>query len=133
MATGPPTLGPKAARGDDADLGAAGRRDHRALAGWRTAFGQDADAAPGRALADFADDARMAGKAPFLTATLLDRPVQRRLDRGGLRVDIMAIKAIAGLEPQRIARPQPDRLHRLMRGELVPQGERIIVGHPEIS
>ena len=69
------------------------------------------------------------GKAPFLTATLLDRPVQRRLDRGGLRVDIMAIKAIAGLEPQRIARPQPDRLHRLMRGELVPQGERIIVGH----
>src|SRR6218665_2473248 len=44
--------------------------------------------------------------APPAAAPLLYRPVQRRFGRGGAAVDVVAVQAQAGFQPQRVARPQ---------------------------
>src|SRR3569623_2309759 len=46
---------------------------------------------------------------------LLDRPRQRCFDRRGGRIDVVAVQAKAGFQPQRIARPQARGLHFVAR------------------
>ena len=101
--------GREAARRDLADDLAADR-DLRALARDRLALGQEADALARRALGDLLLDDRGAGEAALHAALLADAPQQARLDRRGRGVDVVAVEAEAGLEAQRIARAQPDRL-----------------------
>ncbi len=54
---------------------------------------------------------KTAGARAAGAAALLDRPFQRALDRRGRGVDVVAIEAKPGLEPQAVARAKPDRQH----------------------
>src|SRR5438874_13012021 len=58
---------------------------------------------------------KTAGPDAATTAALLDRPFQRAFDRRGGGVDIVAIEAKACLQPQTVARAQPDRQHVTVR------------------
>ena len=109
MAIGAPTLGPKppevttpigAPSGETISVPsrAGARPSGRSPTRWRLGpFGQ-------RVL-----DALGAGKAALGAPALLDRPGERRLDRIDRLVEFVAVEAEAGLEPQRIARAEPDR------------------------
>src|SRR6185437_109731 len=101
--------GREAAAGDRADLFAAGIDDRRVAARDLPAFRLDADAAPRRALRELALDDRGTGKAAFLAPPLLDRPGEIGLDRRRAFVNIVAVKAEPGFEPQRIARAKSRR------------------------
>ena len=69
----------------------------------------DADAAARRRFGQLAQDTRGAGEAAFGSAPLADRPGEPGLDRARRLVDVVAVEAQPGLEPQRIARAEPDR------------------------
>src|SRR5690606_22853295 len=105
----------EAAAGDPADRAAVAVGDLGALGRRSPALGPDADAAPRRAAGDLRLDAGGAGEAALLAATLADAPGQTRLDRRGRRVDVVAVQAEAGLQPQRIAGAEADRLDVGMR------------------
>ncbi len=57
---------------------------------------------------------KAAGAGAALAAAVLDRPLQRGLDRRGRDGDIVAVEAKPGLEPQAVAGAKPDRQHVLM-------------------
>jgi hypothetical protein len=114
MATGPPALGPKP---PDVTVPMVIRRfrrkqlragAHRRLAGGLQADpqalrpGVELGGSPRRREAAFA----CAAAAPYL----LDRPFEIGFHRRGGLVDIVAVKAEPGFEPERIARAEPDRL-----------------------
>src|SRR5215472_3758794 len=101
----------EAAAGDLADLPAGGVLDFRMLAGRLAALGQDADAPALGALPQLALDDRGPRKATLAPAALADTPGEPGLDGGRGLVDVMAVKAEPGLEPQRIPRAQADGLH----------------------
>src|SRR5580704_17512931 len=115
----------EAARGDSADLAPVLRLDLGAFARRRLAVRQDTDALARRTLGELPLDALGAGKAAFLAPSLLYRPGERRLDGRGRRVDVMAVEAKPGLEPQRIARAEPDRLHCGVAQQGRPNGHRM--------
>jgi hypothetical protein len=111
---GPVDRRAEGARGDDAHRRAAGlvgeqlgSRPHR-----RAALGQEAHAQARRALLEFHQDAVGAGEAARAGAApaagLLDRPAERGLGRAGRLVEVRAVEAEPGLEPQRIARAEAD-------------------------
>ena len=52
-----------------------------------------------------------AGAGAAGAAALLDRPVQRGFDRRRGGVDVMAVEAEPGFQPQAVARAEPDRQH----------------------
>ena len=54
---------------------------------------------------------KAAGAGAAGAAALLHRPFQPALDRRRGGVDVVAVKAEAGLEPQAVARAEPDRQH----------------------
>src|SRR5712671_2117292 len=67
--------------------------------------------------------------AMAISAPLADAPQQPRLDRRRRGVDVMAVEAEAGFEPQRIAGTEPNRLdlrlgEQLARDRLGPVGRR---------
>src|SRR5690606_4008985 len=97
-----------------------------ALAGRRTALGLDADADARRSVAQLALDALGAGEAALLATALLNRPDEARLHRRGHLVQLMAVEAEAGLQPQRVARTQADRLHDVLRQKQPGQIGRLI-------
>src|SRR6266404_3985373 len=119
---GAPERWGKAARRDLADDGA-GNDDLRAIARNRLSLGQQADALARRTRGDLLLDDLCAGKAASDATLLADAPEQARL--GGCRagVDVVAIEAKAGLESQRIARAEADRLD-LGRGQKLA-GDRL--------
>src|SRR4051812_21580444 len=106
---GPPERRREAARGDLADHLAA-ERDLRALARDRLALGQQADPLAPRAFGDLLLDDISTGEAALCAALLADAPQQHRLDRRRRGVDVMAVEAEPGLQPERIARAESDRL-----------------------
>ena len=59
---------------------------------------------------DLEPDTVGARKAAFGSAALADRPGETRLDRRRRRVDVVAVEAEPGFEPERIARAETDRL-----------------------
>ena len=67
-----------------------------------------------RRLGPFASSSWMrvrAREAALAAAALLHRPHEVGLDRARRLVDVVAVEAEAGLEAQRVARAEPDRLH----------------------
>src|SRR4051794_22061948 len=96
---------PEAAGGDGPDGAPVRRRDRGALAGGGAALRLQSDPHPRRTLFQLALDAGRAGEAALLPAPLLDRPGEPRLDRRRGRVDVVAAKAEARLEAERVARP----------------------------
>src|SRR5215213_9226650 len=112
MAIGPPTVGPK----PPDDL-AAFVLDRRALADRSPAVRHEADAQAGRPRLKLAPDSLLARKAAGLAPALLDGPGEARLDRRCRLVDVMAIEAEPGLEPQRVARAEAHRPDALVGGE----------------
>ena len=107
----------EAARGDRADRFGRSRvgKQRRAFAHRRAALRPQADAAARRAVLKLRENLVRAGKAAgaraAVAAALLDRPFQRGLDRRGRGVDVVAVEAKPGLEPQAVARAKPDRQH----------------------
>src|SRR5450755_3206176 len=89
--------GAESARGDLADRlsGSGVRKQRRALAHRRTAFGFQADPAARRTLLKLRQDEVRAGKTAGAhaagAAALLNGPFQRTLDRAGRGVDIVAV------------------------------------------
>src|SRR6202043_2844287 len=87
----------------------------RALAYRRTALGPQPDAAARGASLKLRQDLvrarKTAGARAAIAAALLNGPFQRAFHRRRGGVDIVAIQAKPGLEPQAVARPQPDRQH----------------------
>ena len=79
--------------------------------------------APRRAFFELREDRVRAGKSAgtraAFAAALLDRPFQRALDRRRLKVEIVAIEAKPGFQPQTVPRPEPDRQDRFI-GEQFP-------------
>ena len=111
MATGPLTLGPKPPEVT---------RPMRSPVGARISVPSRAGARPSGLmptrvrLGPFGElvlDALGAGEAALDAAPLLDRPGEAGLDRARGLVDVVAVEAEAGLEPQRVARAEADRLH----------------------
>src|SRR6187200_2002753 len=103
--------GAEAARGDDADALAAGRKNLGALASRRASVRPDADALLLGATGQFLLNALGAGEAAPAAPPLLDRPGEARLDGAGGLVDVVAVEAEARLEAQRVARAEADGLH----------------------
>ena len=123
----------EAARGDDADRAAAEIADLRAVAGRRPALG----ARPTRSRAgpsrELAGDAIGAGEAALGAAALGDGEAEIGLDRRGGLVDVVAIEAEAGLEPERIARAEPDRLHLRLGEERPGEGLGMVGGDRDLE
>ena len=107
----------EAARGDLADRLGRSRigKQQRAFAHRRAAFRPQADAAARRAFFELREDlfgaGKTAGARAAVAAALLHRPFQRAFDRRRRGVDVVAVKAKPGLEPQAVARAEPDRQH----------------------
>src|ERR1700754_2212589 len=99
----------EAAAGNTADCLAADL-DFGAFARRGAAFGLDADPAAGWALGDLLLDDGVADEAALGAAALGDRPDEIGLDRCRALIDIVPVQAQPGLEPQRIAGTQADRL-----------------------
>src|SRR5919106_1985197 len=118
---GAPERGGEATRGDLADS-LPGDGDLGALARDRLALGQQTDTLARRTLGDLLLDDGGAGEAALQAAFLADAPQQARFDRRGRGVDVVAVEAETGLEAQRIARAEPDRLHLRLGQELAGNG-----------
>src|SRR5262249_2119465 len=102
--------GRKAAARDDTDFTAV-RENGGALARRLAALGANADAFARRTILQLTEDARRAREIAGLAAALLDRPLERRFDRAGRLVNVVAVEAEARLEAQRIARTESDGKH----------------------
>ena len=98
--------GAVAAAGDGADAPALGVGHLGVLARRRPALGAQADAAARRSLGELALDDGGAGEAARGAASARDRPRQPGLDRRRRRIDVMAVEAQPGLEPEAVARAQ---------------------------
>ena len=70
-----------------------------------------------------------AGACAAAAPHFLDGPVQAGLDGGGGRVDVVAIQAQAGLQPQRVARAQADGLDLGLGQQGAGQGVGLCGGH----
>jgi hypothetical protein len=103
--------GTKSPGSHGADLATVGAKHHRALARRRAALGADADPhAPGT-FGKLAQDARGAWEIPLFAAALGDGPGEPGLDGAGIFVDIVAVEAETGLEPEGITRPEAGGRH----------------------
>ena len=91
----------------DADLRPIRVRQHAAFAYRRAAVGTDADAPPGNPLGKLPLNDGCARKSTLFPPPLTDRPSEVRYDRRGVRIDVVAIEAQTGFEPQRIRAPSP--------------------------
>src|SRR5882724_6526636 len=100
--------GPESAAGDLADAAAGPVLDLRVGAYGRATFGANTDEPARRAFLQLALDHLGADEAAVAAPTLADRPGECRLDRRGGLIDIVAVEAQAGLEPQRIAGAESD-------------------------
>ena len=83
--------------------------------------------------AQLALDARGAGEAALGPPPLADRPCQPGLDRRRRLVDVVAVEAEAGLEPQRIAGAEADRLCARIAGQPLPKRRRMIGMHSDLE
>jgi len=81
-----------------------GARAHR-----RLSLDRQPDAKARRPAGDLRPDALASGKAAFGAPAPTDRPGETRLDGIGRFVDVLAIEAQPGLQPQRVARAEADR------------------------
>ncbi len=69
------------------------------------------------------------GKPPSCAAALADGPGEVGLDRGGQLVDVVAVEAEPGLEPEAVARAEPGGLHvRVAEQRLRPAPRRFARG-----
>src|SRR5271170_3268787 len=84
------------------------------------AFRQDADAAAFGTIGQLLQDDGSAGEAALAAPALADRPFEPGLDRRRGQVDVMAVEAKPGLEPQRIPGAEPDR-RDLRLGQQAPR------------
>ena len=109
MAIGAPTLGPKPPDVTTPIRRAVGGDDLRPLARRRASVRPQSDAQPARSVRQRVPDALDAGKAALDATALLDRPCERRLDRVDALVEFVAVEAQPRLEPERVARAEPDR------------------------
>ena len=75
-----------------------------------------------RRVGELLEDALGAGKATFRAAALPDGPGEPGGDRGGRRVDVVAVKAEPGFEAQRVARAEADGDDFGVGDQLVGQG-----------
>ena len=66
------------------------------------------------------------GKPPSIAAPLLDRPGEAGFDRARGLVDVVAVEAEPRLEPQRVARAEPDRLHAVLRQQQLGEIRRLV-------
>ena len=131
---GPVDRGAEGARGDCADgrpAGLAAKSSVPARIG-RAAFGQEADAEAGGAVFQFVRMRSAPGNPPARRrpgGALLDRPVERGLDGAGRLVEVGAIEAEPGFEPQQVARAKADggdaglRKQRLGEGAAMGGGD----------
>ena len=114
MAIGPPSEGAKPPLVTVPTVAAVCVQDLGAFARGR-AFDQQADAERGRRRrAMLAQDALGAGEIRGLAPALRDGEAEIGFDRRGGLVEVVAVKRQAGLEAQRIARAEADRLDALI-------------------
>ncbi len=85
--------------------------DRGALAHRLAAVDREADAPAARAFGELCEDDRGPGKAAVGAPPLRHREGQPGLDRGRVGGQVVAVERQPGLEPQRVARAQPDRPH----------------------
>ncbi len=123
MATGALSVGPKPPEVTDADRRAVRRQHLGALAHRRAPGGANADAQPLRAVRQLLQDAFRAGEVSVLAPRLADGEGEVRLDRRGGLVEVVPVERQPGLEPERIARAEPDGLHLGLRQQRA--GERL--------
>ena len=76
--------------------------------GRRASVRADADAAADRAVVELIAHHQAAGKIPVHLAAFADDPGQAGLDRAGELVDVVAVEAKPGLQPQRVAGAEAD-------------------------
>ena len=74
-------------------------------------------------------DHRRARKVPGFAAALADHPGEAGFDRRGQFVDVVAVQAKPGLQPQRIARAQAGGRHFRLRQQRVGQRLGAVGGH----
>ena len=113
MATGAFDARAESARGDFADrrvdLASANSARLRAPARGPRPSGQRAGGAPVSSWPRIVCAGKSAGARAAVAAAFLHRPFQRGFDRRRRGVDVMAVKAKPGLQPQAVARAKPDR------------------------
>ena len=114
--------GTETARGDAPDRLSGNVDDLGARARGRAAQQPQAHALARRTVGERRQDARGSGKAALGAPALRDRPCEPRLDRIGRLVEFVAVEAEAGLQPQRVARAEADRLDLALRQQ--PARER---------
>ena len=107
--------------------------DRGAVAGRRLAVEDDADAQPRRAVGELAGDAIGAGKAALGAPALGDGEAEIGLDRRRGLVDVVAVEAEAGLEPQRIAGAEADRQHLRLGEERAGEGLGMVGLHRDLE
>ena len=98
--------------------------DQRAFAHRLAALDLEADAQLRRAVEKLGEDPHRPGKPAFGAAALVDGEIEAGHDRRGRRVEVVAVERKPGLEPQRIAGAEADRLDQLAGAERIGQRPR---------
>ena len=125
--------GAEAAGGDNARLGPVFRHDRRLRAGRRASVRADADAAADRAVVELVAHHQAAGEVPVQLAAFADDPGQAGLDRAGQFVEVVAVEAKPGLQPQRVAGAEADRDDLRLLDQAVGQGFGLVGGNRNLE
>ena len=104
-----------------------------ALAGRLAAVEQQADPLARRTVPQLVKDDPGARKAVRRPPALADGPGKAGFDRGRVGAEIVAVEAEPGFEPERIARPEPDRLDLGLGAEQVGEGDRVFGGDAQLE
>ena len=95
------------------------------LAHRRAALWQQSDPLASGTICKLAQDDIRTGETPCAVAAcaayLLDRPVQRRLGRSGVCINVMSVKAQTALEAQTVTRAKANGLDIIMRQQRTGQ------------
>src|SRR4051812_23132184 len=121
--------GGEAAAGDLTDLATLLVEDKRALPDRLTPLDLKTDTLLDRAVVELGKDSHVAGKAALGSAPLVDREGQAGHHRRRLEIEIVAVERQARLEPQRIARTEPDRPGEIVTRDRVGQLHPGVGGH----
>ena len=106
-------------------------------ADWSSVFRTQSNASAGAALGKLPQNDISAGKSALarstLAAAVLDRPLQPRFHRSGVRIEIATVEAQARFQAQAVARTEPDRRHLRIFENFSREGFGVPCGNTDLE